>query len=99
MEPQPLILEPESFREFLSAGPVMFCGDGSEKFCTLLREANCGELPENAVFVPDVKPVAVDMMALSELAWSRREFLDLAYSTPWYRKDFQATKPKNKGLS
>ena len=34
------------------------------------------------------------MVALAELKWSRREFLNLAYSTPEYLKDFQATKPK-----
>ena len=44
--------------------------------------------------MPDVVPLAVDMVALSELKYSRREFLDLAYSVPEYLKEFQATKPK-----
>ena len=50
---------------------------------------------ENAVFIPDVNPLAVDMVALSERSWREKDFLDLAYSTPLYLKDFQATKPRN----
>lgn len=87
MEPQPLILEPDSYAQWLAEGPVIFCGNGSDK----ARELLAGP---TAIFVPDVKPLAVDMLALAELAWSRREFLDLAYSTPWYRKDFQPTVSK-----
>ena len=50
----------------------------------------------NAEFVPDIRPLAIDMIALSEQAYTRREFLDTAYSTPDYIKDFQATKPKDR---
>lgn len=35
------------------------------------------------------------MVALSERAFRNGDFLDLAYSTPLYLKDFQATKPRN----
>ena len=35
------------------------------------------------------------MVALSERSWREKDFLDLAYSTPLYLKDFQATKPRN----
>lgn len=87
MEPQPLILQADSYAQWLAAGPVIFCGNGSDKARELLADPN-------AIFVPDIKPLAVDMLALAELAWSRREFLDLAYSTPWYRKDFQPTVSK-----
>lgn len=46
--------------------------------------------------MPDIEPLAVNMLALADLAYSRREFIDLAYSTPSYLKEFQATTPKNK---
>ena len=36
------------------------------------------------------------MVALAEQKYSRRDFIDLAYSVPEYLKDFQATKPKSK---
>ena len=48
----------------------------------------------NAEFIPDIRPLAIDMIALSEQAFARRDFIDTAYSTPYYIKDFQATKPK-----
>lgn len=89
MEPQPYILDEGSYAGLLDTGrPVLFFGNGSEKARRLLDSA------PNAVFVPDVVPLAVDMVALAELRHSRREFLDLAYSVPEYLKDFQATKPR-----
>lgn len=89
MEPQPYILDEGSYAGMLDTGrPVLFFGNGSEKARRLLDSA------PNAVFVPDVVPLAVDMVALAELRHSRREFLDLAYSVPEYLKDFQATKPR-----
>ena len=42
-----------------------------------------------------IKPVAVDMLALAERAYRGQDFIDVAYSTPLYLKEFQATKPKN----
>ncbi len=38
------------------------------------------------------------MLALAEKAWANRQFIDIAYSTPVYLKDFQATQPKHKVL-
>ena len=48
----------------------------------------------HALFIGGIKPVALDMMALSERAFRRSEFIDVAYSTPLYLKEFQATKSK-----
>ncbi len=87
MRPQPLILDENSYSEELSNGRVAFFGNGSDKARQVLTS-------ENAVFIPDVVPLATDMIALAERSYSRREFIDLAYSTPEYLKDFQATKPK-----
>lgn len=88
MEPRPLILEPDSYSGFLQKGPVIFIGDGSDKARNIIASPN-------AMFIPGVVPVAVDMVALAEKAYSERKFIDLAYSVPNYLKDFQATKPKN----
>ena len=88
MPQQPLILDSESYSDLLSSGrPVLFFGDGSEKARSVITA-------ENAIFVPDIHPLAIDMIALSEKAYTERDFLDTAYSTPNYIKDFQATKPK-----
>lgn len=89
LPPQPLVLEPDSYSRFTAEHPVLFFGNGSDKAKELLGGPD-------TVFIPDVKPLAVDMLALSELAWSRKDFIDVAYSTPWYRKEFQTTAPKNK---
>lgn len=66
---------------------VYFFGNGSEKSKSVFKEANF-------IHIPDVDALAVDMLALSERAYRDKNFLDLAYSTPEYLKDFQATKPK-----
>ncbi len=88
LSPQPMILESNSYGDLLKTGrPTFFFGDGSDKFKGIPRVGNTH-------FLPNVQPVAVDMLALSDLAYSRREFLDLAYSVPEYLKDFQATTPK-----
>lgn len=91
MAPRPLILDETSYSEILATGrPCLFFGNGSEKARTLLGSHT------NAVFVPEVIPEAVDMIALAERAFSRKDFLDTAYCTPEYLKEFQATTPKNK---
>ncbi|MDE5919276.1 MAG: tRNA (adenosine(37)-N6)-threonylcarbamoyltransferase complex dimerization subunit type 1 TsaB, partial [Duncaniella sp.] len=67
--------------------PVLFFGDGSDKAVEVIKA-------DNAIFVPDIRPLAIDMIALAEKAYSERDFIDTAYSTPNYIKDFQATRPK-----
>lgn len=92
MAPRPLILDADSYRPWLDRGPVIFFGNGMEKAKPIL------ESHPNANFITDIHPVAADMTALAERAYSRGEFLDLAYAVPMYLKEFQTTKPKVKGL-
>ena len=88
IKPEPMILDENSFSEILSSGrPVLFFGDGSGKASEVIKAPN-------ATFIPDVVPLAVDMIALSERDFALRKFIDTAYSTPLYLKEFQATKPK-----
>lgn len=88
LNPTPLIVEPDSYSAFLDKGKVLFFGNGSAKTRPILTSPN-------ARFIEDIMPVAADMIALAERAFNRREFIDTAYSTPLYLKEFQATKPKN----
>ena len=89
LEPQALILDEDSYAGLRATGrPLQLFGNGSDKARALL------EGKPGVEFVPDVVPLALDMVALSELHHARRNFLDLAYSVPFYLKDFQATKPK-----
>jgi tRNA threonylcarbamoyladenosine biosynthesis protein TsaB len=86
--PTPLILDENSYAEWLDKSPALLFGNGSDKSKALITHPN-------AHFVADIAPLAVDMLALAEQAYARRDFLDLAYSTPAYLKEFQATKPKS----
>lgn len=89
LAPTPLILDENSYDRYLDRGPVIFFGNGSDKAKPLL------EKHKNANFITEIHPLAVNMTALSERAYRNRDFLDLAYSTPQYLKEFQATKPKS----
>lgn len=86
----PMIIDENSYADLLATGrPVFMFGNGMPKAREVIKAPN-------AMFVDDIKPVAVDMLALAERAFMRSDFLDLAYSTPNYLKDFQATTPKKK---
>ena len=92
MPQQPLILDENSYADVLAANrKVLFFGNGSDKAKDVIKAPN-------AVFVPEIVPLAIDMIALAERAYSQRDFIDIAYSVPNYIKDFQATKPKNSVL-
>lgn len=91
MDPQALILDAESYKELNASGrPVLFFGDGMEKARSLLSDI----FGDRAGFLADVLPLASGMMPLAERSFMRRDFLDLAYSTPYYIKDFQGSKPR-----
>ncbi len=85
--PTPLILDADSFERYSGNPKVYFGGDGSEKAREVITYPNF-------VWVPDVNPLAVDMPALADRAYRDGNFLDLAYCTPNYLKEYQATKPK-----
>ena len=88
-EPQAMILDENSFGHLLDEGySLVMMGNGSDKARQVLMRPGVR-------FIEGVKPVAVDMMALAEKAWREQQFIDVAYSTPLYLKEFQATKPKN----
>ena len=89
LEPQAMILDEHSFDALLDKGhTLILMGNGSDKARQVLTR-------DGVRFVKGVKPVAVDMMALAEKAYREQDFIDVAYSTPLYLKEFQAIKPKN----
>lgn len=90
MQPQALIIDDTSYGGVLAHGrPVLFFGDGSSKAKDVITAPN-------AEFIDDICPLATSMIALSESAYGRREFIDTAYSVPAYLKEFQATRPKSR---
>lgn len=88
MEEQPLILDENSYADLLATGrEVWFFGNGAAKAMQVIKAPN-------ARFVDDIVPLASNMIALADRAFSTRKFIDIAYSTPNYLKEFQTTTPK-----
>lgn len=81
------ILDENSYAAELAAGPVLFTGNGAEKFKDLV-----GGNP-NAYFAPQ-EPHACGMRAIAAEKLQKGEFEDNAYFEPFYLKDFVAGKPK-----
>ncbi len=89
--PQALVLDENSYSELRNSGrPILYFGSGAAKAQEIFSTT------PGARYVPDVEALAVDMIALAERTYAMRDFIDTAYSTPAYLKDFQATVPKHK---
>lgn len=86
------IIDADSYADILAERPVLFFGNGAEKCREVITSPQ-------AHFIADVHPLAADMLALSEMAFRRSQFENVAYFEPFYLKEFVATKPKNKVLS
>ena len=93
LEPQAMILNEQSFKALFDEDyTLVMMGNGSDKAQELFAQ-------QRVRFISGIKPVAVDMLALAEKAFREQQFIDVAYSTPLYLKEFQATKPKNPVLN
>lgn len=83
------IVNENTYEEFLSQGKVLFFGDGSGKCKPIIQSPN-------AVFIDEIYPVATNMTSLTEEAFAKKDFVDIAYFEPFYLKEFQATVARNK---
>ncbi|MFY0253223.1 tRNA (adenosine(37)-N6)-threonylcarbamoyltransferase complex dimerization subunit type 1 TsaB [Chitinophaga sp. 30R24] len=84
MSPQAMILEATSLDAKLAQKKIYFFGDGSPKWELMLSSH------KNAIFAKYVISSA-HMAPLSELAFEKRMFVDLAYFSPFYIKPFYST--------
>lgn len=89
--PQPLILDESSLRELAAERKIVFIGNGVDKAKEILQ------LP-NAEYLSYAMPIAMDMTALSERAFRKGEFMDVAYGVPVYLKEYEAKHSSNKVL-
>jgi tRNA threonylcarbamoyladenosine biosynthesis protein TsaB len=80
IEPHNTILSADSFIEIVAQGPVLFFGNGSEKFKNMVSH-------ENALF-KNLAANAEQMVGLSHQGFLDKNFADLAYSEPFYSKEF-----------
>ena len=83
-----LILQNNSFDEFLSKSSCHFIGDGAEKSEVLFKR-------DNTKFTPSIYRSAKVMAQCVEQAFISQKFEDTAYFEPYYLKDFVDGK-KNK---
>lgn len=86
------IIDGESFKDILETRKVVFFGDGAGKCKSTITHPN-------AILLPDIVPLASNMLPLSERAFRNGTFEDVAYFQPSYIKEFQATIPKNKVIN
>jgi len=77
------ILNENSFRDLLDMHKILFFGNGSTKFQQVTKH-------QNAQF-KRIEITAESMTKLSFEKLIRQEFADLAYSEPFYGKDFHST--------
>lgn len=82
------IVDADTYREYLDKGPVYFFGDGAEKVQAVISHPN-------ARFLSDIHPLAKHMFPLAERRMMQQDFADVAYSEPFYLKEFEAIKPKS----
>lgn len=81
------IVESDTYKDYLDLHKVYFFGNGAEKCKRVITHPN-------ARFVDNVVPLAQYMHPLSDRKYFDGEFADVAYFTPFYLKEFQATKPR-----
>ncbi|MEC5147571.1 tRNA (adenosine(37)-N6)-threonylcarbamoyltransferase complex dimerization subunit type 1 TsaB [Chitinophaga sp. 212800010-3] len=81
LPPQAMILEPASFEQQLSTHRIIFFGDGSPKWQVMLSSH------KNAIFA-QYQINAAHMAVISEAAFNEKQFVDLAYFSPFYLKPF-----------
>jgi tRNA threonylcarbamoyladenosine biosynthesis protein TsaB len=79
-KPHALILDENSFEQYLSVKKILFFGNGSEKFKSITKFENA--------FFNNIKFEAFDMVTLVIQHFKNAKFADLAYAEPAYIKDF-----------
>lgn len=84
-EPFATILNEESFSHVLEEGHVVFTGNGSKKFRSLIKNDVNAEIVERQID-------ARNMLPLSLRYYQEKNFSDVAYCEPYYVKDVYISK-------
>ena len=91
MPTQALIVQPDSFGEWLQQEPVLFFGDGAAKCQAILSHQ------PNARFLAEcLSPSARTVGVLATRAFREGRFEEVASFEPYYLKDFVGTTPRSK---
>lgn len=81
-----MILNETSFESYLKNFTIIFSGNGSQKIKNILKNSNA--------WFSDCNYSAASMINLSEQQFSIKSFAVLAYSEPFYAKEFYNLPPK-----
>ena len=84
-----MIPDENLFRDRPDQKEIIIFGSGADQCKAIIRASN-------VVFAPGIYPAASNMADEAEKAFLKKTFADVAYFEPFYLKEFQATKPKNK---
>lgn len=84
-----MILDEDSLKELCDRRKVLFIGDGTTKFNSLYKGTN-------AIWLGEKMPHAKYMPALSEKYFREKNFSDLAYTVPYYLKEYKTTLSKKR---
>lgn len=87
VQTQALVIDSDSFKEYLDKQPIYFMGNGADKCVETIQHPN-------AHFIKNIVPQAKNMIPLAEMAMAKEQFEDVAYFEPFYLKEFVATKSK-----
>lgn len=77
-----LILQQDTFMDLLENQTISFFGNGSPKFDAIVSHSNA--------FFVRIEASALNMAGLSHTSFVRGNFTELAYSQPFYGKDFHS---------
>lgn len=80
------IVDENTYKEWLDAGPVYFFGNGAAKCMETINHPN-------AHLIDNIVPLAKWMFPLAEKKMAKGETEDVAYFVPFYLKDFVAKMP------
>lgn len=80
VKPCSMIINEQSFSEYLSSYKIVFSGNGNYKFRQMVHHPN-------AIFSDNVTN-ATDMVHLTEGYFQKKAFSDIAYTEPLYLKEF-----------
>ena len=84
-----VVVNDDSFHNVLDTHRVLFCGNGAAKCADMLHHPN-------AVFVADIMPEAQYVGMLAARQYDPAAPTDIAYFDPFYLKEFQAVRSRNK---
>ena len=86
LHPQTMVINENSFSDFLENNRIVFFGNGSAKFKGLIEHANAD--------FQQVEAIAKHMVSLSLFKYKQGQFSPLVYAEPFYGKDFHSSSVK-----